>query len=206
MVTMGVGIVGSTDWLRLRQGAADHGFSSWCHSWHCSVRCPRGAVHEVVLLSWVWSRNITGQGVIFVWLKPYSVVRFGYNILVMVDRPEVLFSNNLALTRTQCPKDLMIKRSEYTISIWTGGRIWGQNANELYIYQATNLAWIKAECMLKKLSSCAVTTEPVSGAFDRISFMVCISFGSAHSFQNGNFPCIHFHGLPSPALIPPVLL
>lgn len=51
MVTMGVAIVGSTDWSRLRQGAAGHGFGSWHHSWRCSVRCPRGAVHEVVLLS-----------------------------------------------------------------------------------------------------------------------------------------------------------
>lgn len=75
----------------------------------------------------------------------------------------------------------------------------------IYIYQATKLAWIKAECMLKKLSSCAVTTEPVSGAFDKISFMVCISFGSAqfpkwqlsmYTFPWTSFPFPHPTGPP----------
>lgn len=97
MVAVGAGAGSSTDWSELRQGAVHPGFRAWCPSWHCSVvsrGC--GPWGHSTFKSQELKHN-GGQGV---WLQPYSSLRFGYGVFVMLNRPKALFLSDLTLTRT----------------------------------------------------------------------------------------------------------
>lgn len=51
MVTMGVGVMGSTDWSELRQGAIEHGLQVLVSAIALFGPVPRGIVRGAVLLS-----------------------------------------------------------------------------------------------------------------------------------------------------------